>query len=351
MQAEITSNKVAAGKIKGTDIQQWVQVGDYEIFVHRVTEQVHQYLNKEKEERVVYIEVEYRNQTEIEGMSCRANQWKLYSEKGQSYETMNLGLAYLFPDDQSDKHYFGSQQFINPGMNVRGWLAFVVSKDEKIKLLQFLTAFIGTRTVEFMIENMVEIEEPLKIGKPNILKAVEAKSNFSIAPQDFEKLDLASKEFLLKLPEDDIKQAISRSAGLGGLKLLRASNVNLSNLEPGNIILNAISEDDYKNIQQFMFTFAVSNEMDPRNIGDVKLQDEDKKYVQEIVGLEQEFDQICNQFGVQLKYFPHAAITTAMKLVRAGKDMELIDQKYGQALILYHLIQSSKTIPFKQDNI
>lgn len=99
-------------------IGEWIQVKDYQICVHRVIEQ--EYVFNAKTRRVIYIEVEYRNQTRLENMSCRRNQWYLFCKDGYSFEPISEleGAIYY-----RDRPYFGGERIINPGKHVRGWFA------------------------------------------------------------------------------------------------------------------------------------------------------------------------------------------------------------------------------------
>ncbi len=135
-------------------IREWIQVKDYEIYVHNVVDQ--EYIFNAKTKRIIYIEVEYRNQTQIENMSCRSNQWHLFSTDGYSYETISIvGSAIYY----QDKQYFGGERIINPGRNVRGWFAFEVPYEKKLQYLQFMNAFLGTKTADIELENVIEIEQ------------------------------------------------------------------------------------------------------------------------------------------------------------------------------------------------
>lgn len=139
---------------KSHNVREWIHVGDYEICVHKVTEQG--YLFKAGPKRFIYVEVEYRNQTEVENMSCRRNQWHLFSQDGYSFEAISeIGGAIYY----KDKPYFGGDRIINPGRNVRGWFAFEVPYEKKLQYIQFMTAFLGTKTADIDLENEIEIEE------------------------------------------------------------------------------------------------------------------------------------------------------------------------------------------------
>jgi hypothetical protein len=140
--------------IKKHKTREWIQVKDYEICVHRVTDQ--EYIFNAGSKRMIYIEVEYRNQTQIENMSCRRNQWHLFSEDGYSFEPISeIGGAIYY----QDKPYFGGDRIINPGRNVRGWFAFEVPREKRLQYLQFMNAFIGTKTADIELENQIEIEQ------------------------------------------------------------------------------------------------------------------------------------------------------------------------------------------------
>jgi hypothetical protein len=79
--------------------------------------------------------------------------------------------------------------------------------------------------------------------------------------------------------------------------------------------------------------------------GNVELADEDKNYYSEIVQLEEAFDELCQQNNLYPEHCPFAAISAALKLVHVGKNMNLLDENIGRALILYHIVSGSKTIP------
>jgi hypothetical protein len=153
MQAQITSSKISQGKFKGRNVREWITVGDYDVFVHKVTE--HLCTEGDQSHRVIYADVEYRNTSGKENLSCRRNQWHLYAKDGYSYEAQSAMIAgnlYL------QKQYFGGERVINPGMNVRGWFVFKVPENAEIVVLQFMTAFIGTKTADFTMENVIEKE-------------------------------------------------------------------------------------------------------------------------------------------------------------------------------------------------
>lgn len=125
-------------------IQEWIQVGDYDIFVHEIIEEKDVIEGK----RLIYIEVEYANNRSAEELSCRRNQWYLYDDQGYSYEAESSRELY----EKKDVQYLGGDRFLNQGMKLRGWLVFKVPENAAIKSLQFITAFIGTETADIIID-------------------------------------------------------------------------------------------------------------------------------------------------------------------------------------------------------
>lgn len=140
------SQKITDGRFTARKTKEWITVGEYDIFVHRVVEQMR------GQQRIIFAEVEYKNLAGTESLNCRRNQWYLYARDGYSYEAESQSADYQY----AEKKYFGSERFINPGMNARGWFAFKVANDSEISHLQFMTAFIGTKTVDIGIEEAIE---------------------------------------------------------------------------------------------------------------------------------------------------------------------------------------------------
>ena len=153
IQAQINASKISPRRYPGRKLQEWITVGDYDILVHKLIEQI--IITDSKNERIIYAEVEYRNQSGKDSLSCRRNQWRLYEEDGYNYESESQVTA---PNLYTDKKYFGGDRFINPGMNARGWFAFRVPEQAKIITLQFITAFIGTKSTDISVENTINVE-------------------------------------------------------------------------------------------------------------------------------------------------------------------------------------------------
>jgi len=121
-------------------LQQWLNVGDYKVFVHHILEES---INSE---RIVYVNVHYHNNSTT-SLSCRRNQWVLYDIDAYPYDAITKSSLF------TDRHPLGGERFISPNMQVRGWIAFKISQDTVIERLQFLTGFLSTKTAEFFIRD------------------------------------------------------------------------------------------------------------------------------------------------------------------------------------------------------
>ena len=145
---------------KSHKMHEWVKVKEYEIYVHKIIRQLVKI--KEKQYRIIFIEVEYRNNTLKTDLSCRKNQWFLYAEDGYSYEAisdftseMELGGNVYDPDEMA---FLGVERYINPGRNVRGWLAFRIPENKTVKYVQFISSVLDTKTADIELINEIYSE-------------------------------------------------------------------------------------------------------------------------------------------------------------------------------------------------
>ena len=133
-----------------SSIQEWIQVGDYDVFVHEfVSEQ-----DIVNGDRLAYIEVEYANNRSAEELSCRRNQWYLYDDQGYSYEAENDWYNDEFGGklyEITDLHYLGGEHYLSQNMQLRGWLIFIIPENANIVRVQFMTAFLDTKTADILI--------------------------------------------------------------------------------------------------------------------------------------------------------------------------------------------------------
>lgn len=120
-------------------IQQWLRVGEYEVFLHSIAEETVQ------KQRVLYIEVAYRNPSGHD-LTCRHDQWVVFDRDGYTYEpTKDYDFRALY--ESNARRYVGLSRVITPGMKLRGWLGFVLPGTAKVAYLQF-SGGIPAKTVE-----------------------------------------------------------------------------------------------------------------------------------------------------------------------------------------------------------
>jgi hypothetical protein len=164
--------------------------------------------------------------------------------------------------------------------------------------------------------------------------------------KDYTIINTAAGIFLEKLSGNNLKEDICIAAEMVGLKLLRASNIDLSGMAPGTALLGAISESAYENIHRFMIEWALSNGMNPKKISQLRIPEDAKDYHPEITNLEQLFDEMCQRITLTVAYYPFVATTSAMRLVLAGEKLGLLDSTTGLAITLFHIFAGSKTVPY-----
>jgi DNA-directed RNA polymerase subunit RPC12/RpoP len=120
-------------------IQQWLRVGEYEVFLHSIGEETVQ------KKRVLYIEVAYRNVSGRD-LTCRHDQWVVFDQDGYTYEPVkDYDFRALYESDA--RRYVGLSRVITPGMRLRGWLGFVLPDTALVAYLQF-SGGIPAKTVE-----------------------------------------------------------------------------------------------------------------------------------------------------------------------------------------------------------
>jgi hypothetical protein len=154
-------------------LNQWVRVKEYEICVMAVSDErvppfrfrfeaasyqppslvgeeaVPQPADSSEERvRVLFVDVMYRNPTSDKSLDCRRNQWVLYDTNGYNYEPTESN-RFLY--ENNNKPFMGGSRFINPGMKLRGWLAFEIGEDVVPEHLQFTDGFLRGNTAEFRL--------------------------------------------------------------------------------------------------------------------------------------------------------------------------------------------------------
>jgi hypothetical protein len=124
-------------------IQQWLRVAEYELFLHSIS------VETVKQERVLYIEVAYRNQSAT-ALTCRHDQWLAFDREGYTYEPVK-DYDYRELYEGQAKRYLGLSRIITPGMRLRGWLGFLIPASATLEYLQF-SGGTPAKTVEFKLQ-------------------------------------------------------------------------------------------------------------------------------------------------------------------------------------------------------
>jgi len=114
---------------------QWLRVAEYDVLLHQIM----------KTDDAFYIEVEYENKT-ADPIKYRHDQWIIFDDQGHTFEAVkDFNQPDLYRDE---KIYLGMTRVLNPGMQLRGWLAFVLPASTEFEYLQFSAGW-PIKTVEF----------------------------------------------------------------------------------------------------------------------------------------------------------------------------------------------------------
>jgi hypothetical protein len=159
-------------------------------------------------------------------------------------------------------------------------------------------------------------------------------------------INKAAGEFLCKLSLAGLNKDIMLAAEMAGLLMLRESSANIQKIKPGTCILGAIADEAYQTMNRFLCGWAISNGLNPKAINIEGIPADARRYLPELSQFEQPFYAICQVHGIEYDHFPFVAATSAMKLVAAGEKLKMLDPGIGQAMVHFHVIAGSKTVPY-----
>lgn len=172
--------------------------------------------------------------------------------------------------------------------------------------------------------------------------------------QVYPELNTAAGELLASLgpsftgtPEGHIETDIAGAASVAGATLLRAVVPDLERHRAGDILLADV-HDGQGQLLRFMAAISPGMGLSPDNGWNdaVPSEHEPLLRISELVGkLQGPFEHVVAQAGVPSQFRGHVAALAAMKLVAAGHEMGLLDQRVGKALVTHYLIAGSKTVP------
>ena len=123
---------------------EWVSVDDYTVIVHEFNRET--LTDSEGNvEHVYYLHVEYDNQSN-KAVDYRLNQWSVFDDENYAYD---YELADRYYEDVGKPRL--RESMLNPGMQVKGWAAFLVPEDATISRAQFLTGYLDGTAVDFAL--------------------------------------------------------------------------------------------------------------------------------------------------------------------------------------------------------
>jgi hypothetical protein len=162
-------------------------------------------------------------------------------------------------------------------------------------------------------------------------------------------INAAAGEYLTKLSLTGIEKDIVIAAEMAGLMMLRNSTADLSNVVSGMGILGAIPDETARTMNRFVFSWAMSNGLNPKDVDFAAIPAESKAYLKELTRFEAPLIAICKRHEIEPELRAYVAAAAAMKLVAAGKMLGLLEPKIGQAMVMFHVVAGSKTMPYPVD--
>ena len=164
--------------------------------------------------------------------------------------------------------------------------------------------------------------------------------------KDFAIIDKAAQEFYQMILDDDVRNSIALAAEMAGLKLLRASSVDFSKLQPGAVLLGAIPDATYGTMESFIMGWAKINHISTFTLFKPKIPAHMLSYNPQVTQFEDQFATVCNSASVPAEYYPFVATTTALRFIYAAKGLGYLNPKLGIAILMYHINSASKTVPY-----
>lgn len=146
-------------------------------------------------------------------------------------------------------------------------------------------------------------------------------------------------------PGGHIETDIAAAASAAGSTLLRSAVPGPRPLPAGATVLADV-QDSQAHLLRFMAAAAIEFGLSPDFAGGGPLPagHEPLLAVHEMVGkLEGPLDRSMSDATLPERWRGHVAAIAAIKLVGAGHEMGLLDQRIGMALAAYHVVAGSKT--------
>ncbi len=161
-------------------------------------------------------------------------------------------------------------------------------------------------------------------------------------------IDKAAGEFLVKLSMTGVRTDIMLAAEMAGLMLLRQTGVDFDHLRPGAELRGAVGKEAHEMIRQFVLEWAELTRLS-EGVEQIVVPGGYKKYRKELGKYEEGLYAACRANGIVREHLPFVAVTTAMKLVGAGRKLNVMSVEEGLGMVLFHVSLGSKTVPWAGD--
>lgn len=144
-QEQETLTETAAPKNLKFNLGQDIKLGDFVVKVNKVADHksTNQFMEPEKGNKLVAIEVEYYNPTQDKQFDANPMQWKLFDNEYYSYDHG------IMVDSKTPKLHVTT---VNPGSKVKGWVTFEIPESSKALKVQFQPEFFDNANIEISLE-------------------------------------------------------------------------------------------------------------------------------------------------------------------------------------------------------
>ncbi len=148
-----------------------------------------------------------------------------------------------------------------------------------------------------------------------------------------------------------IQTDIAAVASLAGLMLLQETVADLMTpilqVGPGNVILSVVHAGR-ELVIRFMAGAAMGSGLNPEGLFQLVPEGNDPMFAcEEMVSrLAPCFYSACAREKLDRNYYKFAAALASVRLIGAGMEMQILDQRIGGSIASYYLVAGSKTLPY-----
>jgi hypothetical protein len=172
------------------NLNQWIDIDNYLVRVEEMKEEIIRIGRHAEQTRTVRFLVAYKNQTQGT-LKHTGLQWLVYDTAGFNYDN-EIVNAY-FGDDVGRKLQEGR---MNPGRQVKGWVAFDLPQDAALDYVQFRADFMTPNTADIALDSakIAKKEPPANFLQKTWQALTPPKTEISLSNLQ------AGKQYTLKKP-------------------------------------------------------------------------------------------------------------------------------------------------------